>query len=389
MKFSIVTPSYNQAEFIADTLKSVQAQSYTDVEHIVIDGGSSDETDKVVRKFRNDLKVYLSEKDDGQTDAINKGFRYADGDIYAYLNSDDYYLGHTLEVVAKAFQENPDIDIIYGDCVFVDREGQFLRYFSEISDFDKDRLLSNTNHIMQPATFWRRSVFDKFGPFDKTLHFGFDWALWCEFAFNNCRFLRINEVLAANRVYGSTKTSSGGGQRLKELRDINNKYKTTFFPHASYCFYREEYAARGKKNLLDYLQLAKYTLLSYQSALYYYKNYNKKIINGLLPKTDLLMRRSRLVLPRLDFAVINITLRSPERINQKVKVFSNNRYQGEYSFVSGLLSIAFDLDSDSFDVDVRFEFLHEYDYPENMFLRSFQHYKATRISAAMESVRML
>ena len=204
MKFSIVTPSYNQGCFIETTLKSVLNQTHESVEYIVIDGGSTDSTNDIVSKYSSKLKKYVSEPDNGQTDAINKGFAFADGDIFAYLNSDDYYFEDTLEKVDRVFSEHPEIDVVYGDCVFTDENGQFIRYFSEIWEYYPKKLLNNSNFIMQPSTFWRRQAFEKYGPFDSSLHFGFDWALWCEFTRNGCRFYRLHEVLSANRVYGST-----------------------------------------------------------------------------------------------------------------------------------------------------------------------------------------
>ena len=201
MKFSIVTPSYNQARFIENTITSVLNQTYTNYEYIVVDGGSSDNSEEVILRYKNQIDRIIIEPDDGQADAINKGLCIASGEIFAYLNSDDYYFKGALQKVADAFQKNPDVDVVYGDCVYTDVNGQFLSYFTGIEDYDSERLLNNTDYIMQPTAFWRKGVFKRYGPFDKNLHYGFDWAFWCELAMHGCKFLRIDEVLAVNRVH--------------------------------------------------------------------------------------------------------------------------------------------------------------------------------------------
>lgn len=240
MKFSIITPSYNQARFITDTIESVFKQTYSNIEHIVVDGCSTDDTSKILDKYTGILERVIIENDDGQADAINKGIKHARGDIIAYLNSDDYYFRNTLELVSTYFNNHPDVDVVYGDCVFTDENGQFIRYFSEISDYDKDRLLNYSDFIMQPATFWRKSVYEKYGPFNVDLHYGFDWAFWCELAKNGCRIERVPYILAANRVHTRTKTLSGSVERLNELKRINNVYKTRLLSHAYFRYYLSE-----------------------------------------------------------------------------------------------------------------------------------------------------
>lgn len=382
MKFSVVTPSYNQAEYIEQTIVSVLEQRKGNIEYIIVDGGSVDDSVSIINKYSTRVDKIIVEPDDGQADAINKGFRYASGDIFAYLNSDDYYFKDTIEKVEAAFKQNPDIDVVYGDCVFTDKTGQFLQYFSSISDFDKGRLLNNTDHIMQPATFWRREAFEKFGPFDKDLHFGFDWAFWCELASKNCNFLRIDEVVAANRVYGTTKTASGSDERLAELKKINKKYKTKFLTHAYYCFSFAEYLFKKNKSLIDYFKILFYFLFSFQNAFHYVNNYKAKIIHGVLPKTDKLLKEANIRLPRLSYHKLNISLKAPEYIDQSVSVYLNDGFIGDYSFVTGQIDIKLDLAAES-DVDVKFIFTKEFKYMDNFLKRIIFFYKPRYISAVL------
>lgn len=361
MKFTIVTPSYNQVAYIRDTIESVLNQTYSDYEYIVVDGGSTDGTNEILRSYEHRLSKLVIEPDRGQADAINKGMRLATGDICAYLNSDDYYFRDTLEKVAKYFEDHPDADVIYGDCVFTDENSQFLRYFSEISAFDKDRLINYTNFIMQPSTFWRRTIFEEYGPFDEHLHYGLDWALWCEFAINDCNFYYVPAVLAANREYGETKTSSGGGMRLAELKSINNKYKTTTLPGAYFCFAYAELKSMSRNTLWEGMKMIMYFLLSCGNIISRFKNCENKIINGLYPHSRYLKKRARLCMPYLSsYSVINISLMAPGYPNQSVQVSNRGKLLGCFSFENGSLEIELDMTGFSGDVDVFMKFEAEY-----------------------------
>lgn len=387
MKFSIVTPSYNQGQFIDTTIKSVLNQTHTDLEYIVIDGDSSDETREIISRYSERLKCCISEPDHGQTDAINKGFSHAEADIYAYLNSDDYYFLDTLEKVDMAFSENPEIDVVYGDCVFTDSNGQFIRYFSEISDFNTDRLCNFSDILMQPATFWRKSAYDKYGPFDDGLHYGFDWAFWCELAIKGCRFKRIEGVLAANRVYPQTKTISGSADRLEELKKINNQYKTRRLAHAYYRYYLGDIVEKGNAGLLDYFKVPFLILLSYGNILHHFKNYSSKIICGFLPKSPIVLKKACIRMPRLDYRSIRISLQAPKGIDQVVNVTQSGREVGRYVFNNGLLDIEMDLNDDS-DVDIGLLFDQEYKIYRSSLFSFVQFYKPRYVGAEVLSVTM-
>ena len=208
MKISVVTPSFNQGRFIRATIESVLGQRHCDVEYIVMDGASTDETVSVLESFGSKLR-WVSERDDGQTDAINKGLRRASGEIVAYLNSDDLYLPGTLAKVEEAFRLNPDVDVVYGDFHAVDEVGRLIDRVKTIA-YDADILLYDANYICQPASFYRRSLLDRIGLFDDSLRFLMDYEFFLRASRCKARFMMIPRPLAAIRFHGDCKTLSDG-----------------------------------------------------------------------------------------------------------------------------------------------------------------------------------
>jgi len=214
---SIVTPSYNQAEFLAQTIESVINQEGDfHIDYIVVDGGSTDGSVAIIRHYESLLQHggwprkcrgitfhWLSEKDEGQTDALMKGFRLAHGEILAWLNSDDTYLPGALQVAADFFQSHPDTALMYGDAVYCDASGAIIGSYRTAA-FDLDRLAA-ANIICQPAAFFRRSAFDAVGGLDGTLHFAMDYDLWIRIGRRfTCR--HTPRFLATYRLHESSKT---------------------------------------------------------------------------------------------------------------------------------------------------------------------------------------
>lgn len=387
MRFSIVTPSYNQAEFVEATMESVLGQTYRSFEYIVVDGGSTDGTQEILHEFNDAIDKLIIEPDDGQADAINKGFKYASGEILAYLNSDDYYFKNTLALVEEYFKEHPEVDMIYGDCVFTDENGQFIRYFSEISDFDADRLLNFSDHIMQPAAFWRKSVFEKYGPFNIDFHYGFDWAFWCELAKNGCRIERVPSVLAANRVYSATKTLSGSGERLKELKCINQQYGTRWLNHAYYSYVLADIKKSDHRSLLDWFLFPFLIILSYGNILHHFRNFNRKIILGFMPKSSYVMKNASIKIPRLNYQSICIQMNAKSEINQKVTVYSNGELVNQYAFCKGELDLELPLIGAG-DVDIFLVFESEFSQFNNLISQTLLFYKPKYVAAEITSITM-
>ncbi len=158
MKISIITPSYNQGNFIEDTIKSVIQQDYPNFEHIIIDGGSTDNTLDILKRYPH-LR-WISEKDSGQSEAINKGFKLATGDIIAWLNSDDYYERNIFSLVANYFQENSQCRILYGDMTFVDYSGNAM-FILTGDTISREKLIKCPDAIRQPSIFWKKEVIDE------------------------------------------------------------------------------------------------------------------------------------------------------------------------------------------------------------------------------------
>ncbi len=176
MPVSIVTPTRNQAAFIEHALRSVAAQTYAPIEHVVVDGVSTDGTVDVLRRHEADGLRWVSEPDSGMYEAVNKGLTMATGEILGYLNSDDALLPWAVEAVVAAFEARPDVDIVYGDGVRLDERtgAQRLRLFPP---FDRAAIAAFES-LMQPAVFWRRRLTDRIGPFDASLRFVGDLDYW-------------------------------------------------------------------------------------------------------------------------------------------------------------------------------------------------------------------
>lgn len=220
-KISIITPSFNQADYIAETIDSVRAQNYSNLEYLIIDGGSTDSTLAILQQ--HDSLNWVSEPDNGQADAINKGFKKSTGDIVAWLNSDDIYLPEALHRVADFFNQHPHIDLIYGDYHLIDQNGNVLLRKQEIP-FDYNILLYGLDYISQPTTFFRRSVFERSGYLDDTLHYGLDWEYWLRLANNGCQFAHLPIYLAATRWHIDAKTLVAPPEMYAEHEAIRAKY---------------------------------------------------------------------------------------------------------------------------------------------------------------------
>ena len=199
---SIVTPSYNQAPFLEQTIRSVLDQDYPSLEYIVVDGASTDASVDIIKKYSDRLAWWVSEKDKGQGEAINKGLARAKGKIIAWINSDDYYLPNAISSAVNVFEQNPDVVLVYGDMLAVDQNGEttnVLRY----KQYSLEDLLC-FQIIGQPAVFFRRDVYEKVGGLDISFHFMLDHHLWIRIA-EQGKILHVPQLWAAARYHPQAK----------------------------------------------------------------------------------------------------------------------------------------------------------------------------------------
>lgn len=208
MKISIVTPSFNQGEFIERTLQSVLTQDRFphELEYVVMDGGSTDQTVDVLKHYTGQI-AWQSEADRGQAHAVNKGLQASSGEIIGWLNSDDIYYPGTLKKVSEFFAAHRDVDVVYGDANFIDREDRVTSLYPT-EKWSLQHFKSRC-YISQPATFFRRGAVEKYGLLDENLHFCMDYEYWLRMALQGASIAYLPGILAATRVYPETKTSSG------------------------------------------------------------------------------------------------------------------------------------------------------------------------------------
>lgn len=202
---SIVTPSFNQGNFVAWTVRSVFEQRYPKLEYIFMDGGSTDDTLERVAPYRNRFSHFESAPDDGQSAAIAKGFSLASGELMAYLNSDDVLLPGALNFVADYFHRHPEVDFLYGHRCIVNEMNQVVGHW--ILPRHSNFLMRRWDLIPQESCFWRRRLFEQKGNIDPGLHFAMDYDLFVRYM-NIGKFRRVNRFLAAFRVHKNAKTAT-------------------------------------------------------------------------------------------------------------------------------------------------------------------------------------
>jgi glycosyltransferase involved in cell wall biosynthesis len=218
---AIVTPSLNQGSLIGATIDSVLRQNYPRLSYLVQDGSSRDDTDKVLEAYGDRLS-WRCEKDTGQANAINRGFRAIDGDIMGYLNSDDLLLPGTLAYVAKAFQQHPDVDVVYGHRIFIDIDG-FDIGRCVLPPHDA-KTLQWADYVPQETLFWRRRVWDSVGPLDETFHYALDWDFILRAQEAGFRFMRLPRFLGCFRVHAQQKTIDLADIGAAEMRRLRVRY---------------------------------------------------------------------------------------------------------------------------------------------------------------------
>lgn len=239
---SIVTPSFNQARFIEETIRSILLQGYPALEYIVIDGGSTDGSVDIIRRYEPWISHWVSERDKGQSDAINKGFRRSTGEIIAWLNSDDTYHANAFGAVAEAFARDTASGLIYGGCDIINEDGSlYTRYPSR--SFDLKILINAWNFIPQPATFMRADAYRAVGEVDVDLHYSMDRDLWIRLG-RSFGAAMIEAPLANIRYYDDCKTAAISRAGRRERLAICRRYGGTIFSRVYRQYWMDELRIR-------------------------------------------------------------------------------------------------------------------------------------------------
>lgn len=207
-KISIITASLNQGKYIKKTLDSISSQKniYFNIEHIVMDGGSKDETSNILRNYESNFNFkWFSEKDNGQSNAINNGIRLSSGEIIGWLNSDDMYFEDTISIVVDFFDKHKDVNVLYGRADHINEDDQFLNEYL-IEKWNLERLKQNC-FICQPSVFIRRSFIDKIGLLNENLNFCMDYEYWLRIASYGDTPTMLDKKLSMSRMYGANKTN--------------------------------------------------------------------------------------------------------------------------------------------------------------------------------------
>ncbi|MEW6718502.1 MAG: glycosyltransferase family 2 protein [Chloroflexota bacterium] len=219
MLVTIVTPSFNQARFLEETIQSVLHQDYGHIEYIIVDGGSTDGSVEIIRRYAPFLKEWVSEPDRGQTDALNKGLARAQGEVLAWLNSDDTYLPHAVSEAVAFLRQNPNVGMVYGDANIVDQHGRVIGRFPA-AQTDYRRLRRGYVHIPQQAAFFRAELWRQVGPLDPSFYFAMDYDLWVRLA-KISRLHYIPRLWANFRLHGEAKTLAADERCWPEMLRVH------------------------------------------------------------------------------------------------------------------------------------------------------------------------
>jgi len=249
---SIVTPTYNMGRFLAETMDSVLSQDYPHIEYIVMDGGSTDNTLEILRDYERRYPgrfTWVSEKDAGQSDAINKGFQRCKGPIFTFLNADDTYLSGAVRAAVVAFLAHPEAAVVYGDAWYTDEHNNIIRKYP-VDPFSYERL-GSLCHICQPASFLRADAYREAGMLDVDLHLTLDYELWLKISARH-PFFKISQPLAYSRMWADNKTLSRRRTTFREVVQILRKHRgyvplNWVYGYAAFLLY-------GKDGFYEYSQ---------------------------------------------------------------------------------------------------------------------------------------
>lgn len=306
-RISIITPSYNQGQYIEETILSIINQDYPNLEYIIIDGKSTDNTVDIIKKYNGLVTYWVSEKDSGQANAINKGFQKATGKIINWINSDDQLMPGALQKVADYFANNPDAMMVHGRIEYF---GETSKYYSK-NYSKKDLATRYVSHICmpQPACFYKKQLLDEQGLLDESLHFSMDTDLFIRAGLNN-KIVQVEDVLARFRLHAASKSVSAFNKNflsdnavifsrvlstLGYTREINEMKKLGLYSEPAYLYKKPAKSFNGRKMIF-------YFLAHRLSTLYFQgerKKFKKIFAHLFKFHTVLLLQSGKLIAYRL------------------------------------------------------------------------------------------
>jgi glycosyltransferase involved in cell wall biosynthesis len=252
---SVVTPSFNQSQFIERTILSVLDQDYPNIEYIIIDGGSTDGSLEIIKKYESRIANWKSEPDKGQTDAINKGFQLAHGQVLAWLNSDDTYNPGAIREAVKFLKEHPDVGMVYGDANFINANDEVIGRFPA-AQTDRTRLLQGYVHVPQQSSFFRNELWKKVGPLDPDFFFAMDYDLWVRLSALVPLVYFPHQIWANFRLHGEGKTISADDRCWPEMLRVHRREGGSWFSIIQMKYYLRRlmapFIARRRKALFTH-----------------------------------------------------------------------------------------------------------------------------------------
>lgn len=274
---SIITPCYNAAPYLRPCIESILSQDYSNFEYIIIDGGSTDGTVDIIREYEDRLTYWISEKDRGQSHAINKGFSHARGEVINWLGADDELLPGALTHIGRQFAEDPDLDVLIGACEFTFADAPSNVVVPATQAGELQSLIENlsvANFIPQPSCFFRRRRLRRTPPVREDLHYVMDHELWIYFQKQGARFHGTNQLISRFASSADNKTSIGGMKIIRELAKIQRDYDESAIVPLSTAYallrYRLDAWRRYQSHPLAYRLTAPYWRLVSFGLHYFY-----------------------------------------------------------------------------------------------------------------------